>query len=41
MFSLSLFKQICKSALLGPRNSGKEDKNGIRLVLKLEFGQEN
>jgi hypothetical protein len=33
MFQLSLLKQIYKNASLGPRNLGKEDKNGIRLVL--------
>ncbi len=41
MFPLSLLNQICKNASLGLRILGREDRNGIRLVLKLEFGDEN
>jgi hypothetical protein len=36
--SLNLLKQILKSASLGLKNIGRENNNGIRLVLKLEFG---
>ncbi len=41
MFLSSLPKHICKNASLGLRNLGRTDKNGIRLVLKLEFDLEN
>jgi hypothetical protein len=37
MFLLGLPKQICKNASFGLRSSGRANKNGIRLVLKLEF----
>jgi len=37
MFLSSLPKQSCKNASLGLRSLGRANKNGIRLVLKLEF----
>jgi hypothetical protein len=40
MFPLSLLKYICKNASLGLIDLGRENRNGIRLVLKLEFNQE-
>ncbi len=41
MCPLSLFNHICKNASLHLRNLQREDMNGIKLVLKLEFGQEH
>jgi hypothetical protein len=41
MLPLSLPKQICQNASFGLKNMGREDNNGIKLVLKLEFGQGN
>jgi hypothetical protein len=32
---------ICKTASFDPKNLQREDMNGIRLRLKLGFGQEN
>jgi hypothetical protein len=41
MLPLSLPKQICQNTSFGLKNMGREDMNGIKLVLKLEFGQGN
>jgi hypothetical protein len=41
MFLSSLPEQICKIASIGLRSLGKVDRNGIRLVLKLEFDPKN
>jgi hypothetical protein len=41
MFPLSLLKHTLKGASLGLKNIRRENNIGIRLVLKLEFGQGN
>jgi hypothetical protein len=41
MFPLNLLEHILKNASLGLKNIGRENNNGIRLMLKLEFGQGN
>ncbi len=41
MLPLSLPKQTCKNASFGPKNMGRENRNGIKLVLKVEVGQVN
>jgi hypothetical protein len=41
MFPSSLPKEVCRNASLGLRSLERIDKNGIRLVLKMEFNLEN
>jgi hypothetical protein len=41
MFLLNLPKHICRNASLGLRSLGRASRNGIRLVLKLEFNPKN
>jgi hypothetical protein len=41
MFTLSLFKQIDKSAPLGFKSLEKDGRNVTRLVLKLAFAPKN
>jgi len=37
MYLLSLHNYICKSSSLGPKNLGREGKNEIKHILRLEF----
>ncbi len=41
MFPFNLLKQICKSVSLSLKILGREGMNGIRHMLKLEFGRGN
>jgi hypothetical protein len=42
MYSIKFAQShICKIAAFDPKNLKREDMNGIRLRLNLEFGQEN
>jgi hypothetical protein len=41
MFLSNLPKQICINASFGLRSLGRANRNGIGLVLKLEFNPEN
>jgi hypothetical protein len=41
MFLSNLPKHICRNASFDLRSLGRADKDGIRLVLKLEFDPKN